>query len=77
MKPAWEAIQRGMTFLTALPELAQQGKLENRQVPDNFDEEWLAALARDLGYDTEPEALAEAFRIRMLARSAVLSRMSR
>lgn len=74
MKPAWEATQRALTFLTALPRLARDGQLDGADLPADFDYEALSALAARLGHSVEPEAIAEAFRIRMLARSAILSR---
>ena len=67
MKSPPAQLQEAMRFFHALPDLAARGELRTADAA-GLDLPALAALAQRFGYTLEADALAEAFRIRMLSR---------
>ncbi len=74
MKPTALQVQKALRFLADVPTLFREGKLEAELCSHAFDGSVLAEIARQLGYEVSKDAIAEAFRIRMLARQAISMR---
>ncbi len=74
MNPPGAQVQKAMQFFQALPGLVARGEMQHGEV-ESLTLPVLAALALRHGYPVGTEALAEAFRIRMLARLATQRRV--
>lgn len=70
MKPAAAKVQRALDFLVDVPRLIGDGTLEAQLCEQAFGLAELGGIATRLGYETDGEAISEAFRMHMLARQA-------